>query len=456
MPGTKPGHDGGDDAVGMNLPYRVFPAGMAITAFAVLALMYLSGHHEPYARILTDWGVEPFRFPFLDTSGALAAWDCTRLGIDVIAHDPCDVLDRSYNYSPIWMSLAAIPLGRADAGPVGLALGLLFLCALVLLPPARRPFELVLIALATLSSTVVFAVERANADLLVFLMALAVGFLSVRAQGARIAAYGLALFAALIKYYPLALLVLLARERATVAAAALAATVAVLVAFVAGYAPEIARGIPMIPSGPYYSGFFGAKNLPFLLGDFVGHRGLPSPVRAAAIAALFGALLLALAAISRYLLRSASVSAARLRMSALEANLLVIGSALVVGCFFAGQNIVYRAIFLLFVLPGLLAIARGTTEPGPRRLLIGTAVAIVLLLWQEFFRLSLYDLPARLGLPDGATFGLYALFWLCRELAWWWAVAVMSWVLLDLSRGSVIAHIVPAAGRNLRPKLRRA
>jgi hypothetical protein len=429
--------------------YRVFPAGAGFAASAVLAGVYLSGDHALYARILGDWGIEPFRFPFLDTSGALAAWDCARLGIDVIVHDPCDVLDRSYNYSPLWMSLAAVPLGRADAGPAGCALGLSFLASLALLPRARRPFELALVTLATLSSSVVFAIERANADLLIFLIALAVGFLSVRSRAARLAAYGLALVAALIKYYPLSLLVLLARERAAVVAAVLGATVAALALFVAGYRSEIVRGLPMIPGGPHDSGFFGAKNLPFLLGDIVGQLS-PPPARAATIATLLGALLLAVAVINRQLMRAPGLAEARQRLGALEGNLLVIGSALVVSCFFAGQNIVYRGIFLLFVLPGLLSLARANSDAGPPQLLTGTAVVIALLLWEEFFRLWLYRLLLWFGPSDGVSFPIYALFWFCRELAWWWAIGVMSWVLLDFSGRSAIVHRLAAIVRTLR------
>ena len=444
----------------MAIVYRVFPSGAALAAFAVLTILYLSGHHALYARVLAGWGVEPFRFPFLDASGALAAWDCTRLGIDVIAHNPCDVLDRSYNYSPLWMSLAAVPLGRTDAGPVGCTLDLLFLGSLVLLPPARRPCDLALVTLATLSSTVALAVERANMDLLVFLLALAIGFLSVRSQALRIAAYGLALAAALIKYYPLSLLVLLARERTAVLAAVLTATVVVLGAFVAGYAPEIARGIPMIPSGPYYTGFFGARNLPFLIGDLAGDLGLQSPVltavRTVVVATLLGVLLLAVAAICRYLLGTPAVFAARQGLNALDRNLLVIGSALIVGCFVAGQNIVYRGIFLLFVLPGLVGIARDIGAARGRRCLIGTAVVIVLLLWQEFFRLSLYGYLMRLGLPREATLGVYALFWFCRELGWWWTIAVMTWVLVDFWRNSPIALSLSTLAQTLRLRWRRA
>src|ERR1700732_2860442 len=39
-----------------------------------------------------------------------------------------------------------------------------------------------------------------------------------------------------------------------------------------------------------------------------------------------------------------------------------LGSVLIVGCFFAGQNVGYRGIFLLLVLPGLLGVARNATH----------------------------------------------------------------------------------------------
>jgi hypothetical protein len=110
----------------------------------------------------------PFRFPFVDVSGSLAAWECARQGIDVILSDPCDVLNRGYTYSPLWMAAAAMPLGVADTTVVGWSLDLVFLLALSFLPPPRRPLELALVLAATLSTMVTFALERANPDILLF------------------------------------------------------------------------------------------------------------------------------------------------------------------------------------------------------------------------------------------------------------------------------------------------
>src|SRR4051794_8015474 len=143
----------------MNLPvlgverfYKLAAPAAALLVFFAFSLLYLYGDRGFYFGLLEYWGIEPFRFPFLDISGSLAAWECARQGIDVIVSDPCDVLQRSYSYSPIWMSWSAIPLGVADTLAVGWISGLLFLLSLGILPRPRRPFELVLTVLATLST----------------------------------------------------------------------------------------------------------------------------------------------------------------------------------------------------------------------------------------------------------------------------------------------------------------
>src|SRR5579862_7963076 len=190
------------------LAYRATPACVALCSFLAVSAIYLLDHTDAYRAILYAWGIVPFEFPFVDISGPLAAWDCTRLGIDVIEHNPCDVLDRGYTYSPLWMSGSFIPLGTGATGIVGWALGLLFILSLTLVPPARRPWELALVVLATNSTMVVFAVERANQDIILFMLALCTGFLAGGVLPARLFAYLTALFAASLKYYPLTLLIL--------------------------------------------------------------------------------------------------------------------------------------------------------------------------------------------------------------------------------------------------------
>jgi hypothetical protein len=414
---------------------RFAPAGSALTVFLAMSWLYRQGHTEVYGDILRSWGIEPFQFPFLDISAWLAAWECSRQGIDVVSFDPCDVLYRGYGSSPLWLAAAGVPLGVADTAAVGWVLDLVFIASLSLLPPPRRLAELLLVLAAALSTMVVFALERANADVILFLLALMAGCLAERGPIARVVGYGLALSSALLKYYPIMVLVVLFRERIAVFAALALVTAGALAVFWWVYHVEIARGSAEIATGPYNTDMFAAKNLPFLIGMMV-ESAAPSRFAAAlgwaVTAGFYGGLLGAALAICRRLSRFAELRAAIAELPGREHVLLVIGSAVIAGCFFAGQSTGYRGIFLLLVVPGLLALSRSAVREL-RALCLGTAIVIVLLMWGECLRSA-----------SGGGFG----FWLLRELGWWWSVSVMLTLVADfLSESPVLQSASAWLGR---------
>jgi hypothetical protein len=398
---------------------RFLPAGSALVLFLAMSWLYRKGHGEVYDNILRSWGILPFQFPFLDISGWLAAWECARQGIDVISFDPCDLLYRGYGSSPLWLAAAAVPLGVANTTAVGWALDVVFIMSLSLLPPATRPLELTLVLAATMSTMVVFALERANADVLLFIFALAAVFLSEGGLAARLLGYCVALLAALLKYYPIMLLIMVFRERITVFLVVVLIMAGSLAIFWMENHREILRGLPTISSGRYDTDLFAAKNLPVLIGLMVEKAAAPSRFAAAAgwvvTGGLYGGLAGAALTICRRLSGFAALRAAISELPDGERVLMVIGSAVIAGCFFAGQSIGYRGVFLLLVMPGLLALSR-TAIRGLRALCLGSAIVIVLLMWGECLRQAL----------DGG-FG----FWLLRELGWWWSVSVMLALVAD-------------------------
>jgi hypothetical protein len=391
-----------------------------------MSWLYRQGHTEVYDNILRSWGIFPFRTPFLDISGPLSAWDCARQGWAVMLENPCDLLNLPFDYSPFWLAASGLPLGLRDTTAVGWTLDLLFIASLGLLPPPRRFGELVLVLAATFSTMVVFALERANADVLLFMLALAAGLLAERGPMARMIGYGLALLAALLKYYPIMVLVVLFRERIAFFVAIALAAAGSLAVFGAVYHVELEIGLAHVPTGPYNTDLFAAKNLPFLIGVLVERAVPPSrfavAVKWAEIAGLYAGLVGAALAICSRVSRLPELRAAIAALPARERILSVIGSAVIAGCFFTGQSIGYRGIFLLFVLPGLLRLSRSAR--GELRILcLGTAILVVLLMWGEGVRLAL----------DGG-FG----FWLLRELGWWWAVSMMLALVADFLREAPI------------------
>jgi hypothetical protein len=411
---------------------RFVPAGSLLVAFLAMSCFYFSGDGDLYESILRAYGIVPFRFPFVDIGGALAGWECVRQGIDIVLYNPCDVLGRGYNYSPIWFAAAAIPLNVSDRPFVGWALDVLFILSLTLLPTPKGRLELVLVLAATMSTMIVFALERANPDVFLFLMALAAGFLAQGRLSFRLFGYGIVLLAGLIKYYPIMGLFIVFRERSPVLVPVALIILGVLGLFWWGYRYDVFRGMPTIATGAYNTDLFAAKNLPFLIGMMVEDSS--APLRSAAefgwavSVGLYACLLGAALAICRRVFLLLELTAATGALSARERMPMVIGSAVVAGCFFAGQSIGYRGVFLLLVLPGLLALSR-CTATAVRALSIGTAIIIVLLMWGECIRHAL-----------GVGFACRFVFWFVRELGWWWSVGVMLALVADFLREAPILN----------------
>jgi hypothetical protein len=418
-------------------PFRIYRFAATVAGLLVffsISCLYAFGDRNLYQHIFTWYGISPFRVPFLDISAGLAVWECARQGIDVISANPCDVLQRGYSCSPLWIAASAIPLGVRDTAGVGWLLDLLFLVSLSLLPSPRRLCELILVLAATLSTMVVFALERANPDVLLFLMAVAAGVLAEHRLLLRVFGYFVALVAALLKYYPIMILVIAFREIISIFVVVGLLILGCVALFWAEYHAELARGLPTIGVGPYDTDLFAAKNLPFLLGEVAGSVAEPSSwatfVQRIVAGGLYGILVGSSATICRRLLGLGELRCALASLTQSERLFLVIGSAVIVGCFFAGQSIGYRGVFFLLAMPGLLAISRASSR-DVRNLSLGTCIVIVLLMWGEGFRLALYRALEYSGVPDMLAGNLKVLFWLFRELGWWWTVSVMLTVLAD-------------------------
>src|SRR5271155_1334386 len=83
-----------------------------------------------YIAIMSVFGVDAWRSPFLDTIGLLSWVECHQQGIDVFATNPCDPLNRLFNYSPVLLSLPDFGLRVRDAFTIGFGIAFLFLATL--------------------------------------------------------------------------------------------------------------------------------------------------------------------------------------------------------------------------------------------------------------------------------------------------------------------------------------
>ena len=148
------------------------------------------GYQGTYWLIIRLLGVPGWDYPFLDIEGVLTAIDCHRSGIDVYVENPCDPLNRPHNYGPAFLWLSALRINVTWMNGLGLTLGILFLVSLFFLPKARPGW---LVTLAIVSPPVVFALERANVDLIIFLLAMLAAILAAGNAWSRTVAHGLAM-----------------------------------------------------------------------------------------------------------------------------------------------------------------------------------------------------------------------------------------------------------------------
>ena len=411
---------------------------LAAASFAVFALLYATDR-PAYFAILNAVHVHPFPRPFLDARFVTAQVECWRRGVDVYATNPCDPLGRTLDYSPLWLRLPF--LARSDRWtPVfGLAVDGAFLVALFRMPwDLRGLFGPVVAIGAVMSWATTFALERGNTDLLMFAAAVLFAHLAIRSAPARGAGYALVLCVGALKFYPLALLALVVREpRPRVGWLALVCAIA-LAAFLAGFHAELWRLGANMANSPF-GDMFGARSLPFgvplLLGRdrirdasgaYVGTAALGPAMRLvgwAAFGVMSGAcVLLAVARGRDPVLRNMLG-----RIDPAARSLLLVGAVLGAGCFFAHQNIGYRAVLLLLAVPGMLALDRVAPDRRWRSFTRATSLLIVLALWD--------------GVVSRSTPG-----WFVLQAAWWWIAYALLAIAVGLL-GPAIARLLRGAAR---------
>jgi hypothetical protein len=381
----------------------------------------------------------PHDAPFDDLRSVMTSIECWQKGLHIYGgRGVCS----GFNYSPIWLRLPF--LGFSGDLPVNLAaltLACAFLISLRYLPQQRTWRGLTLMVLASASSTCVFALERANVDVALYLLcfagALCLGLQWPRRTWAYIA-FGVAGF---LKFYPIVLLGLALRERLPRLLAICAVLGLATLAFYVAYHEEmrqVLRGVAGLNAhwGPF-SDRFGARQL---LDGFWLLMGADHPPTAGALLpgadarnpsapgwALVAPALLA-GCLAFLLWRRSDFKLRWDGLSPREANCLLVGAVVMAGCFFAGYSIMYRGIFLLLALPGLIAM--GAVDRG--FFWRWLPVALVYNLWAPTLQHLIQYAAKVTGLLQ-TTRWLITADWLAHEIAWWWAMAAFLAVMLNVA-----------------------
>ena len=229
--------------------------------------LYLADR-DLYLPVLRLWAFQPFRYPFIDIEWFGAVHACLRQGIDVYVSNPCDELGRAFNYSPAWLWMSFWPASRDWTNP----LGLLFACVLALsftmLPRPRQRIDYGPVLLGIVSPMTLYAAERANIDVMIFVFVLWAVWLLERGGWLRLQGYAVILVCGVLKFYPFVAMILALRERFRLAVLLSVVTVAVAGGLLWIYHSELARIAPNIPQPSIFTAS-GAVQLPLGSGSFL-------------------------------------------------------------------------------------------------------------------------------------------------------------------------------------------
>lgn len=339
--------------------------------FVLVTVLWL-GSFALFPELFFCVGVNHLGVWFLDTFAILASNDALSRGLDPFLPNTLDYLERPHVYSHWWLHLRDLGLTRAHNVWVGLTLVIAFVAAALAWLRPRAPGELLWYGIVFFSSPVLLALDRANNDLVVFIvLAAVVPCLTSQKRALRLLATVPIAVAAGLKFYPaIAGLVLLAAPDARELRGRLLIAIGLLAIVAFSIAPDVVRSGALVPKAEGLM-TFGAINLL----ELAGLGAWRATVAGLALATI------AIGAFWRSRLFEGWCVAPADRAAWLG---FVLGAALLTGCFFTGTSYAYRWVFAVWMAPLLWSLPRDPSAPSPvRRLARLTAGLLVFVLWSD-------------------------------------------------------------------------
>lgn len=387
------------------MPTATSPRRHGLWVVCLVALVWLVCFRFPGVWVAT--GIGEADRPFMDLYGILAACDAARAGVDPFLPNAFDPYHRPHVYSEWWLALGRLGLGRSDTLWLGSALvtAVLLMSVIMVRPVVRH--EGVALFLLLASPALLLAVNRANNDLVVFLL-ISAGLLCFRREAWTWRAAGILLFAvsAVLKYSPLVTLVVLLdlrTRRALLAGLGLYSLVLVLAW------PGLVQGLKSAAQYNPAPDWLYAYGAPVLLRNL----GVREPV-----GWLVPASLLLLVIWAGFLARR-KIAAAEPAVAGPERTAereFIVGAALLVGLFFLGSSYVYKLVFALWLLPWLARPDEGGVGAAPWRR--ATWLLLLAVVWLEGtmavvlnLLIGPWSLPVAQGLLKGALVVSQLLTW---------------------------------------------
>jgi hypothetical protein len=322
-----------------------FTATFSITpARALLAVVLIGLHLGVVAHALTgNWRETFLRLdvPAMDVAfGDLrvfpAAIASREQGFDPLAKNPADLRGRTLNYPRVWLLIGRLFVGETGIIAGGIAFVLFFSATVAWLIASQRTNSAAVgIFLVAISGSSWLAIERGNADILMFSL-VALGL--VIPWRYRAVLIGLA---AMLKIFPVAAVVAkAARDRSRISLIVAGVVIVYLLAMLGD--------IALITKGTEVGGFlsFGIKSVVMLFGTANPPIGAPTIYAAYAVGSLMA-------------LGAALALPLRGQPAPVEEECAFVGGAVLLLAFVAASNWDYRLTFSILTIPFFLRPAVG-------------------------------------------------------------------------------------------------
>ena len=412
----------------MQRAWRHLPA--TVPLIAVLAMVVLFHLAPPiYRGLLELWMVQFHSPPFLDAGGVASALECERLGIDTYIENPCDPLERQLVYPPIWKLGAMLPVTYAGwTTGVAIVFIVAFLASLWLLAQPRSLAHALILTLAAISPPVGWAVNSGNNELLLFAIVAIGTWVWCHGDRARLFAYGTFALAGVLKYFPAAVLLLALKEEPSKLLWIAFAAVGIAVGTTLVWLDEWPAALANVWNISAFTYTYGTENAAALFSTL----GLFDRAQADVFKWLFSALVIL--AGWRYSKRKEGAEALQF-LETRELAFLLSGALLITASYLVTQNVAYRLIYLLMVLPALLVVASRSTSS----LLCSLPYLAILAMFIFPIRRHL----AELGEPGSTwwtlvtTLGIYV-----REAAWLFLASGLLALILCWARGTTTFQVM--------------
>lgn len=318
-----------------------------------------------YQRTWQLWGIPTMSPCFADLRIITGGAESKQMGHDPLVSNPGDPWGRPLNYPRVWQGLYLLGIDQHHAVHLGIAFAALLAVGLLLATPKCDGRTVAVLMLVLFSPAVLLGVERGNTDIFIFfLLSMAILLIGRSYWGAAVVVFA----AFVLKLFPVFAYAGLFRERRSLffKVSLLAFCGAAL------YAVITFNDLVLIsrttPRAAYWS--YGVNVAWTEFGRHIG--GLKRFAQAISYLAVLAGFVWAFRGLCR---RSEDYSEA----DSAGVDAFRVGSGVFVGTFLLGNNWDYRLVFLLFVVPHLMYLARHA--PKLARLSTITICGIAVSVW---------------------------------------------------------------------------